>query len=425
MKKCRTNFLIMNKVSKGNMLFRLKMSVLFFLSLFTLSLNVTAVEVKGVVQLNYVKADEQSSWFDQGTGILAYSKDGPNVQQALVELSDNFSNGLSYTIVANYYQIGEQNLGISQAQISYKPLSSNKLRWRGRVGFFYPKMSLENVDTGWLSPFTYTQSAVNSWVGEELRTAGLELTLYSPGRTRNSPISWEFHGSLFKANDPLGTLISWRGFAMHDRQSLNNDRVPFAPYPSVIDTDRIFHPNYVEPYHELDGNIGFYLGTHLEYYKQSALRYYYYDNQANPLAVSHERLYGWRTKFHSLALQHKFNGNTRVLGQFLSGSSVMGDRFVYIDFDAWYVMLSHKHKAHRISLRFDKFKVREDDIFPWDPNNSHGHGVTLAWRFDVDKNWQIGLEQHINKNSADIRATLGQNVQVDQQQSLAVLQYRW
>ena len=402
-----------------------KMLDLCFMSLFLVSVNALAVEVKGLVQLNYVKSDQQSSWFDSDTGILAYSEDGLNVQQAFVALSDNFASGLSYAVVANYYQLGEQNVGISQAQISYKPLSSNKLRWRARVGFFYPKLSLENVDVGWLSPFTYTQSAANSWVGEELRTAGLELTLYSPGRARKSPISWEFHGSLFKANDPLGTLISWRGFAMHDRQSLNNDRVPFAPYPSVIGEDRIFHPNYVEPYHELDGNIGFYLGAHIEYYKQSTLRYYYYDNQADPLAVSEERLYAWRTKFHSLALQHKFNGNTRVLGQWLSGSSVMGGRFVYIDFDAWYVMLSHRYKAHRISLRFDKFKVREDDIFPWDPNNSDGHGVTFAWRYDLDKHWQIGVEQHINKNSADIRATLSENVEIDQQQSLAVLQYRW
>jgi hypothetical protein len=35
------------------------------------------------------------------------------------------------------------------------------------------------------------------------------------------------------------------------------------------------------------------------------------------------------------------------------------------------------------------------------------------------------VEQHINKNSADIRATLGENVEINQQQSLAVLQYRW
>jgi hypothetical protein len=425
MKRYQANFLIMIKMCKWKLAVHSNIVTLFVLSLLTVNVNVIAVEVKGLVQLNYVKADEQSSWFDKGTGILAYSKDGANVQQAFIEVSDNFSNGLSYALVANYYQLGEQNFGISQAQISYKPLSSNKLRWRGRVGFFYPKLSLENVDTGWLSPFTYTQSAVNSWVGEELRTAGLELTLYSPGRTRNSAISWELHGSLFKANDPLGTLISWRGFAMHDRQSLNNDRVPFAAYPSVIDRDRIFHPSYVEPYHELDGNIGFYLGAHVEYYKQSTLRYYYYDNQADPLAVSQERLYGWRTKFHSLALQHKFDGNTRVLGQWMSGSSIMGKRYVYINFDVWYVMLSHRHKAHRISLRFDQFKVREDDVFPWDPNNSDGHGYTVAWRYDVDKNWQIGIEQHINKNSADIRSTLDQSVQIDQQQSLAVLQYRW
>jgi hypothetical protein len=395
------------------------------LSLFAFSIESIAFEVKGLVQLNYVNASEQSSWFEQGTGILAYSQDSANVQQAFMQMSDDFSNGVSYEVVANYYQLGEQNLGLSQAQLSYKPLSSSKLRWRARAGFFYPKLSLENVDSGWLSPFTYTQSAINSWVGEELRTAGLEFTLYSPGRTRNSPFSFEFHGSLFKANDPLGTLLSWRGFAMHDRQSLNNDRVPFARYPSVIGEDRINHPNYVEPYHELDGNIGFYLGAHLEYYKQATLRYYYYDNQADPLAVNYERLYGWRTKFHSVAMQHKFNGNTRILGQFLSGSSVMGTRFVYIDFDAWYVMLSHKHKAHRISLRFDKFKVREDDVFPWDPNSSDGQGVTFAWRYDLTKNWQFGVEQHINKNRADIRLTLNENVQVDQKQSLVVLQYRW
>ena len=425
MKTLRTNFLIMNKTLKWNIKSRSKVLQVLFLGLFALSLNSEAVEVKGLVQLNYVKADKQPSWFDNDTGILAYSNDGANVQQALVELSDNFASGLSYVVVANYYQLGEQNLGISQAQISYKPLSNSQFRWKARVGFFYPKLSLENVDTGWLSPFTYTQSAVNSWVGEELRNAGLELTLFSPGRARNSAISWEFHASLFKANDPLGTVISWRGFALHDRQSLNNDRVPFAPYPSVIGTDRIFHPDYVEPFHELDGRFGFYLGTHIEYYKQSTLRYYYYDNQADPLAVNKQRLYAWRTKFHSLAVQHKFDGNTRILGQWITGSSVMGNRFVFIDFDAWYVMLSHKHKAHRISLRFDKFKVAEDDIFPWDPNNSDGQGYTLAWRYDLNKHWQVGLEQHINKNSADIRATLGQNVEINQQQSLAVLQYRW
>jgi hypothetical protein len=58
------------------------------------------------------------------------------VQQAFVELPDNVVSGLSYAVVANYYKLGEQNVVISQAQIRYKPLSSNKLRWRAKVGFF-------------------------------------------------------------------------------------------------------------------------------------------------------------------------------------------------------------------------------------------------------------------------------------------------
>ena len=94
---------------------------LFIVCVLPISLNATSVEVEGLVQLNYVKGDKQSSWFDKGSGILAYSKDSANVQQAFIELSDNFSNGLSYAVVANYYQLGEQNVGISQAQVSYKP----------------------------------------------------------------------------------------------------------------------------------------------------------------------------------------------------------------------------------------------------------------------------------------------------------------
>ncbi|MEP0356732.1 hypothetical protein [Paraglaciecola sp.] len=384
-----------------------------------------ALEVKGVIQANFVVADGHASWFEHGTGILAYSENGFNIQQALVKVSDSYSNGFGFDLVANYYQLGSQNLGISQAQLAYKPLSNSKLRWRARAGFFYPKMSLENVDTGWLSPFTYTQSAINSWIGEELRVAGAEFTLFSPGRSRKSPLSWELHGAVFKGNDPLGTAISWRGFTLHDRQSLNNDKVPFAAYPSVVQEDRIFHPNYVEPYHELDGRLGFYLGAHLDYFKQSSLRYYFYDNQADPLVVNSQRLYAWRTKFHSLSIQHKFTSNTRVIAQWMSGSSNMGQRFVYINFDAWYIMFSHKLKKHRFTARLDDFQVREDDIFLWDPNNSDGKAITLAWRYDLNKHWQVGIEQHFNENSSDIRATVGQDVSIDQQQSLAVIQYRW
>lgn len=390
-----------------------------------LAFQTAGVEIKGLGQVNYVFSDNATSWFDNGTSILAYSESSPNIQQAILRVTDSYPNGLSYKVVANYYQTGKQHLGLTQMQLAYKPLSNDTVRWRARGGFFYPKMSLENVDLGWLSPFTYTQSAINSWIGEELRTLGAELTLYSHGRSRSSAFSWELHGAAFKGNDTLGTLLSWRGFAMHDRQSLHNERVPFSPYPSVVEQDQVFHPAYVEPFHELDSHIGFYLGAHLDHYQKTRFRYYYYDNQADPLALNDQRLYAWRTKFHSFAFQHKFTASTRLISQWMTGSTAMGERAVYANFDAWYVMMSHKINQHRLSIRVDKFKVREDDMLESDKNDSHGQALTIAWRYDINRSWQLGLEHHFSKNNAENRPSVQQATEQNQQQSIAVLQYRW
>ncbi|GAC13188.1 hypothetical protein [Aliiglaciecola lipolytica] len=391
----------------------------------SVTITAAANEIGGMAQIYLIDSDDLQSYQNQGTGILRHDENGVGIQQALLYANIDLTSDLTLDAVANYYPDGEQHLGFSQLALNYKPLSPDKIKFKGRVGFFYPRLSLENVDKGWLSPYTYTQSAINSWVGEEMRTLGLELSLYSPGRARRSPWSWEVTGGLFQGNDPLGTLISWRGFAMHDRQSLNNDRVQFAPYSTVIDPDFIWHPNYVEPFHELDQRWGFYLGAHLNYFNQSALRYYYYDNQADPLSVNRQRLYGWRTKFHSLSAQHKFTSQTRLISQWMSGSTVMGLSYVFVDFDAWYLMLSHTIAEHRISLRYDRFIVSEDDIFPTDPNSSDGYGLTLAWRYDITDKWQIGVEQHMNKNTAQNRVLLNLPIDANQHQTLLVTQFRW
>ncbi|WP_340678288.1 hypothetical protein [Paraglaciecola sp.] len=402
----------------------MKISLAAVMSFVVIS-SIEAAEINVLLQTNYVNASQQKSWYEGDTGILAYSEDGANLQQAVFNMRDTFSSGLAYDVVANYYALGEGHLGLSQAQLTYKPLSQSKIRWRARAGLFYPAMSLENVSLGWLSPYSYTQSAISSWIGEELRIAGLEMTLFSPGRARNSAFSWELHGGAFKGNDPMGAMLTWRGFAMHDRQSLYNERIPMAAYPSVIDEDRLNHPAYVEPFHEFDGRLGYYLGGHLEYFKQTSLRYYYYDNRADPTEVNAQRIYGWRTRFHSLAVQQQIGANNRLIAQWMLGDTVMGKQYVAAGFSAWYVLLSHTYAQHRFSARFDKFAVEEDDIFPWDGNDSYGKALTLAWRYDFNSQWQIGLEQHFNRNYAANRLSLKQQPQIEQQQSMVVVQYRW
>src|ERR1700712_551924 len=56
-------------------------------------------------------------------------------------------------------------------------MAANNLSWSVKAGAFFPTISLENDDLGWASPYTLTPSAINSWIGDELRTIGSEAAM--------------------------------------------------------------------------------------------------------------------------------------------------------------------------------------------------------------------------------------------------------
>lgn len=381
--------------------------------------------VSGLVQVSVADADKNVSFLSRGPGALRFDDKGPHLQQAVIRVEQDLSPVTSIDVILHGYSDGDQRAGVSQFQLNYRPVSADSVKWRARAGVFYPRMSVENLDIGWTSPFTYTPSAINSWIGEELRVAGAEVTFYSPGRQRRSSWSWELHASAFMGNDPTGTLLAWRGFALHDRQSLHHDRINFPPIPSIVQPDPFNHPAWVEPFREIDHRVGFYLGGHLRYLKTAELRYYYYDNQADPLAVNSDRLYAWRTKFHATAARYSLSPNTRLMAQWLTGSTEMGPKLVFADFDAFYLMLSHRIGEHRLSARWDRFRVKEDDLLPDDPNDSDGHGLTLAWRFSLSSHWKLGLEWHHNQTFAANRSQLALPTEMRQRQWLSVVEYRW
>src|SRR6202022_1618441 len=47
--------------------------------------------------------------------------------------------------------------------------------WRLRAGSFWLPTSRENIDPLWTSPYTITYSALNSWIGQEVRPIGADL----------------------------------------------------------------------------------------------------------------------------------------------------------------------------------------------------------------------------------------------------------
>lgn len=399
----------------------MKLNFWMCLSLLLFSSLSNASDIGGRIELQLINKDSLPSYQQKGTGLLRAESNGLQLQQGIVYGNFRLNKDWTFDTVANIYADGEKSLGITQAAFIYKPLSPNDVKFKARAGFFYPKMSVENSSKAWLSPYTYTQSAINSWIGEELRVLGAEVALYSSGRKRRSPWSWDIYTGIFKGNDTTGTLLTWRGFATHDRQSLHHDILQFAPIPSVENlVPYIPTPTYTKPFKEIDGKWGGYMGAHLKYFRTSEFRYYYYDNFANPLIVNDERLYAWRTKFHSLAYIHNINQNWRILTQYIKGSTLMGQNAVAGDFVAWYAMFRYQQSKHNLSARFDEYYVKETDAKPYDPNDNEGSAYTLAYRYLFNDDYEFGIEWHKHNSDVENRVLLGQTRKSKQTQFMLV-----
>lgn len=392
------------------------------LSLFS-SAVVKANSITGRVEVAIVFADSIDSWLNEGTGLIRGEDNTIQWQQGFIAGKYDISNDWQANVVANAYADGDKHLGFTQAYLQYKPLSPNQIKFSSKLGMFYPAMSVENTSEGWLSPYTYTQSAINSWIGEELRTIGGELSWSSNGRARRSPWSWQAHIGIHKANDTTGTLLTWRGFAMHDRQTLHHEKIPVVSIEPVLSLFADGAPLYTKPFAEIDGDLGAYVGVHLSYLRKTDVSYYFYDNRADENRINTEVLYGWRTKFHSLAVQHQLDSHWRLMAQFLEGSTLMGNRAVYGEFVSAYIAASYATGKHRNTLRIDYHEVEEDDMKPLDQNNSNGVGITAAWRFNYTNAIEVGAEFHQHRNEVASRQREFVNEKQLQTQLRLVLAY--
>ncbi|MFT6679689.1 MAG: putative porin [Granulosicoccus sp.] len=89
-------------------------------------------------------------------------------------------------------------------------------------------------------------------------------------------------------------------------------------------------------------------------------------------------------------------------------------------------MFNYKLGSHRFSLRHDQFKVKETDQNRQDPNDSDGDSLTLAWRYQLDINWNVGAE-FINSTSNNENRTLWESRAAEhrQKQYMAIVQYKF
>ena len=386
-------------------------------------------EIKALMQAQVpLGAGSETSFLNKGTGLFRYDdgNDEPQLAQALIAFKSEIINSLTVEGVLNHTRDPENFTNFSQLNVRYRPLWSHQYRWQFRAGMFYPQFGFENPGLGWTSPFNYTNSAISSWIGEELRTIGAEVKLTLPGKAHKSSHTWSFIGSVYKSNDTVGSILSWRGWALHDKQTLFNQVVPFADYPVLSLPDFIPHQaSWVEPFREIDGRWGMYAGIHWDYKRRSQFRYYYYNNRADENTLGRNGQYAWQTLFHNLSWQYLFNRNLRFVAHYMAGNTSMGPYKVNVDFNSWYTLLSYKKGKYRFSGRYEQFRTGDKDLYPQDDNRSNGIGFTTSWRYDWQDWLQIGLEYSFTNRFQPNRAQWGRTTDLTQHQTLAVIQLQY
>jgi hypothetical protein len=248
------------------------------------------------------------------------------------------------------------------------------LGWSVKAGAFFPTISLENDDLGWASPYTLTPSAINSWIGDELRTIGSEATL----RWKTDLGTVSVMGALLCCNDESGVLMADRGWSMNDRPFglFERERIPDQ-------TLRIFrapYPGRTGMFDEIDGLVGWYAGATWQLpgiVKLSATRY---DNQGDPAAFT-ARDMAWRTTFWNFGARTQV-GPLVLIAQQMSGFTSVTVRGTNnaTKFQSGFLLASYDMDDWRFSVREDVFQTRRRAATNnnWDEDGNATTG-SISW----------------------------------------------
>jgi hypothetical protein len=281
------------------------------------------------------------------------------------------------------------------------------LRIRG--GAFFPPVSLEHEGPAWTSRYTITGAAANSWIGEEVRTIGVEGSLL----LKSAEDELRLTGAGFGSNDPAGTLLAWRGWALHDRQTGFGDRLAYAPVPAMA-PGAPFERNarWVEPMVEIDGRIGWYAGATIKRSGRFEVRGLRFDNCGRQTAFDGWQ-YAWQTRFNAFGLRLELPGGVHVLGQHMRGDTHMGRtpagaEQVVVPFRTSYALLSVPVRRHRLSVRHERFRTDDEDALPaLDPNGEDGSAWTACYAFQATERQRLALELIRVEADRAVRPALG------------------
>lgn len=243
--------------------------------------------------------------------------------------------------------------------------------WGLQAGLMSTPFSLEHGGPAWTPEYSLSASALNSWLWEEIALAGVE------GEWWHEPQAGPRLGVVVGAGygpDQLARLLALRGWVMGDGLSgLNSD----LPLPNGTRTD-VFHERDHRP-------AAYTLITLGDSGERGALKLGYFDNRGDQATkgVWHTRLATLGSVLHPLP-------NIDFVVQYLRGKALVRATTNDSSLRAFYALLSYRHRAHRVSLRYDEFRV--NDLDGGNSTGEKGDGKTLAYAYEWGLRQRLALE---------------------------------
>jgi hypothetical protein len=326
-----------------------------------------AHEFTAQLDLRYVAVDSASTSFVYGgLGSLRFDEqhDGVQLGRLLLDAAGPLTENIRYTITASATDDGDKNpLDLTEAYLDWRPYPHSAWRWHVKAGAFYAPISLENRAIGWTSIYSLSPSAINTWMGEETRTLGLEVSTSLLGAFADRSYDLTFLAALYRWNDPFGVLLFERGWAIHDRQSPLFGELPRT---FVRDPDN----RHMKFFTEIDGRTGYYVGAEMKWHNDNLLRALHYDNRGD-VNQSTSTEPDWLTTFESFGSRVMLTPKLSWLTQGMWGDTELGPQgngqgMFMLHYWSYYSLLSYAQNSQRFTVRYDRMwtkTVRGQEIY--------------------------------------------------------------
>jgi hypothetical protein len=387
------------------------------------------LEIGGDIRL--VAINGEKSWVNGGFGKLRSGDHfnwefQPQLGNASLTWKPQITWSLGATIVGSLQGGQLTRAGISEAFLSFRPMRGSKVNFAARAGLMWPPISLEHEGADWHVADSITPSAINSWIGEEVRPAAVEGTVGTVFGSHKLKAT----AAVFVANDTSGTLLTFRGWAIHDRTTLAFNRQPLPPLEAPVSG---YQAPYTHPLLDVGPGFahrpGFYAKLSWQPPIPARLELFHYDNRADPEAVDSNFEWGWRTQFDNAGLLIEPGDGTQLKFQALAGRTKMGfaqqgRRWVDNRFRAAYGLASHQFGLITVTLRGDVFGTHNRGSDIGDEYDDSGWSAMIA----AKRSWQnfTGLIEllHVSSRRED-RQDIGVSPRQDQSQVQAEMRMHW